>query len=142
MLYVFFWVISRRLNFICRRFGTLFHFYRQVGAVILHLPAYEDGTEFSETSADKIQMPGELPRRKHTTCRTRRKFEIKVFRGFPQLPVEHLQQRIASSSTPSPLNQQAATLSNITVATEGVISCFRRSVAEICCLVELRSVVW
>jgi len=23
MLYVFFWVITRRLNFICRRFGTL-----------------------------------------------------------------------------------------------------------------------
>jgi len=30
MLYVFFWVIPRRLNFICRRFGTLclFHLYR------------------------------------------------------------------------------------------------------------------
>jgi hypothetical protein len=30
--YVFFWVIPRRLNFICRRFGTLclFHFHRQV----------------------------------------------------------------------------------------------------------------
>jgi len=49
--YVFFWVIPRRLNFICRRFGTLclFHLHRQVG---------------------------ELPRRKHATCRTRRKFEI------------------------------------------------------------------
>ena len=33
MLYVFFWVISRRLNFIYRRFGTLclFHLHRQVG---------------------------------------------------------------------------------------------------------------
>jgi len=32
-LYVFFWVIPRRLNFICRRFGThcLFHLHRQVG---------------------------------------------------------------------------------------------------------------
>ena len=31
-LYVFFWVIPRRLNFICRRFGTLclFHLHRQV----------------------------------------------------------------------------------------------------------------
>ena len=30
---IFFWVISRRLNFICRRFGTLclFHLHRQVG---------------------------------------------------------------------------------------------------------------
>ena len=31
MLYVFFWVIPRRLNFICRRFGTLSHLHRQVG---------------------------------------------------------------------------------------------------------------
>ena len=33
MLYVFFWVIPRRLNFICRRFGTLYLFqlHRQVG---------------------------------------------------------------------------------------------------------------
>ena len=31
--YAFFWVIPRRLNFICRRFGTLclFHLHRQVG---------------------------------------------------------------------------------------------------------------
>ena len=33
MLYAFFWVIPRRLSFICRRFGTLFlfHLHRQVG---------------------------------------------------------------------------------------------------------------
>ena len=33
MLYAFFWVIPRRLNFICRHFGTLclFHLHRQVG---------------------------------------------------------------------------------------------------------------
>jgi hypothetical protein len=30
MLYAFFWVIPRRLNFVCRRFGTLFHLHRQV----------------------------------------------------------------------------------------------------------------
>ena len=31
MLYAFFWVITRRLEFICRRFGTLclFHLHRQ-----------------------------------------------------------------------------------------------------------------
>jgi hypothetical protein len=29
--------------------------------VILHLPAYEDGTECSETSAYKIQTPGNFP---------------------------------------------------------------------------------
>ena len=32
MLYAFFWVIPRRLKFICRHFGTLFHLHRQVGA--------------------------------------------------------------------------------------------------------------
>jgi len=33
MLYAFFWVIPRRLNFICRRFGTLclFHLHRGIG---------------------------------------------------------------------------------------------------------------
>jgi hypothetical protein len=33
MLYAFFWVIPRRLNFICQRFGTLclFHLHRRVG---------------------------------------------------------------------------------------------------------------
>ena len=33
LLYAFFWVISRRLNCICRRFGTLclFHLHRQLG---------------------------------------------------------------------------------------------------------------
>ena len=32
MLYAFFWVIPRRPNFVCRRFGTLclFHIHRQV----------------------------------------------------------------------------------------------------------------
>jgi hypothetical protein len=58
MLYVFFWVIPQRLNFISRRFGTLylFHLYRQEGdysicpifigkKVIMHLLAYEDGTD-------------------------------------------------------------------------------------------------
>jgi len=33
LLNAFFWVIPRRLNFICRRFGALFlfHLHRQVG---------------------------------------------------------------------------------------------------------------
>jgi len=29
LLYAFFWVITRRLNFLCRRFGTLFHLHRR-----------------------------------------------------------------------------------------------------------------
>jgi len=39
VLYVFFWVIPRPLNFICRRFGTLclFHLHRQVGVEWLNL---------------------------------------------------------------------------------------------------------
>ena len=50
MLYAFFWIISRRLKFICRRFGTLclFHLHRQVGVKnehSPHLPAYEDGKD-------------------------------------------------------------------------------------------------
>jgi len=54
MLYVFFWVIPRRLNFICRRFGTLclFHLHRQVG-VELHLPEQS------------------VPKRRHTKFRRR-----------------------------------------------------------------------
>jgi len=54
----FFWVIPRRLNFICRRFGTLSHLHRQVGT---YLPAYEDGTVCSETSAYKIQPSVNYP---------------------------------------------------------------------------------
>ena len=41
-------------------------------------PMKMEQTECSETSAYKIHTPGELPRRKHTAFRTRRKFEIKV----------------------------------------------------------------
>ena len=49
---------------------------------INHLPAYEDGTKCSETSAYKIQTPGNFPEEniKHKTCRTWRKFEIKKTR--------------------------------------------------------------
>jgi len=55
MLYAFFWVITQRLKFICRSFGTLclFHLHRQVDA-------YEDITECSETSAYKLQTTGNL----------------------------------------------------------------------------------
>ena len=64
-LYAFFWVIPRHPNFICWCFGTLcvFHLHGQVGVKkhSSHLPAYEDGTESSETSAYKIQTPGNYP---------------------------------------------------------------------------------
>ena len=62
-------VIPRCLKFICRRFGTfcLFHLHRQVDAsgkdaFHSHLPACEDGTECSETSAYKLQTPGYYPK--------------------------------------------------------------------------------
>jgi hypothetical protein len=59
-LYVFFWVIPRRLNFISRRFGTLylFHLRRQEGEF---LPMKMEQIECSETSAYKIQTPGNHP---------------------------------------------------------------------------------
>jgi len=56
MLYVFFWVIPRRLNFICRRFGTL-----SVLSTRTYLPMKMEQTECSETSAYKIQTPGNHP---------------------------------------------------------------------------------
>ena len=52
MFYAFFWVITRRLEFICRHFEKLclFHFHRQT---------YDDGTDgVSETSAYKLQTSG------------------------------------------------------------------------------------
>jgi len=57
--------------------NTQFYLHRKVGVVIQHLPAYEDETKCYETSAYKIQTPGKIPRRKHRTYRTRRKFEIR-----------------------------------------------------------------
>jgi len=92
MLYSFFWVIPRRLNFIYRRFGTLCSIFiggvgrknnrdENVGVFIgervwldnkypnnlipLMFPAYtayEDGTECFETSVYKIQTPGNHPK--------------------------------------------------------------------------------
>ena len=58
-MYAFFWVIPRRLNFICRRLGTLCSIF--IGRYT-HLPAYEDGTGCSETSAYKIKTPGNHPK--------------------------------------------------------------------------------
>ena len=62
MLYAFFWVIPRRLNFICRRLGThcIFHLHRQV-AISTYLPMKMEQTGCSETLAYKIQTPGNHP---------------------------------------------------------------------------------
>jgi len=54
--------------------NTLTHLHRRVSMKI----SCEDGSAgCSETLAYKIQMPGNYPEEKHTTLRTRRKFEIK-----------------------------------------------------------------
>jgi hypothetical protein len=55
-----FWVIHRRLNFIRRRFGILclFHLYRRYKQEEMRM----EETECSETSAYKIQTPGNRPK--------------------------------------------------------------------------------
>ena len=62
ILYAFFWVIPPRLNFICRRFGTLclFHLHRRIGVEIFYTyPTMKmEQTECTETSEYKIQTPG------------------------------------------------------------------------------------
>jgi len=45
--------------------------------VIIHLLAYEDGTECSETSAYKIQTPGKYPEENIQHTEQRRKYEVK-----------------------------------------------------------------
>jgi hypothetical protein len=61
MVYAFLWVIPRRLNFICRRFGTLSVPSSMAGR-------YEDGTECSETSAYKIHTPGITQKKAYKKC--------------------------------------------------------------------------
>jgi hypothetical protein len=57
LLYAFFWVIPRRLNFICRRFGTHCSIFigKQASRLFTYLPMRMVQTECSETSAYKIQ---------------------------------------------------------------------------------------
>jgi hypothetical protein len=61
---VLFWVIPRRLKFICRSFGTfcLFHLHRQVDSTHIYLPMKMEETECSETSAYKLQTPRYYPK--------------------------------------------------------------------------------
>jgi hypothetical protein len=63
MLYAFFWVISRRLQFICRRFGTLclFHLHRKV-----------DVSKILLTSTCLWRWNGQsVPKRRHINSRRR-----------------------------------------------------------------------
>ena len=97
ILYAFFWVIPRRFNFICRRFGTLFHLHRWVGMkndwdlvrkfssqnfspintptfstpVILHTyPPMKMERECSETSAYNTQTPGNYQKKAYNIQNT------------------------------------------------------------------------
>jgi hypothetical protein len=57
-----------------------------------YLPAYENGTECSETLAYKIQTPGNYPEKSYATFRTRGKFEIKysdIDKGLTRDTAEH-----------------------------------------------------
>jgi len=54
-MYSLFWMIPRRLNFMCRRFGTLC-------SIFMDRTTYEDGAECSEMSAHKTQNPGNHPK--------------------------------------------------------------------------------
>jgi len=65
MLYAFFWVIPGRQNFVRQDFKTLFHNHRQVHLqrkVILHTYPPIKLEQCSETSAYKIQKPGNYPK--------------------------------------------------------------------------------
>jgi hypothetical protein len=74
MLYAFFWIIPRSLEFICGRFGTLclFRLHRQVDvsrmnsflvhSTHIYLPMKTEQTECSETSEYKRHTPGNYPK--------------------------------------------------------------------------------
>jgi hypothetical protein len=71
MLYAFFWVIPRRLNFICQHLGILclFRLHRRVGMKnSSYLPTYEDGKLCSEMLAYKIQTPRNYPEESIQEC--------------------------------------------------------------------------
>ena len=96
MLYAFFWVIPRRLNFICRRFGTLclFHLHRRIDVEFYIYPTMKiEQTECSETSAYKIQTQGNYPEEsiKHSehgeSLKSGRSVLFSVIQGIPSLLV-------------------------------------------------------
>jgi hypothetical protein len=59
LLHAFFWVRPWHLNFVCQHFGTLWiNLHRRVDT---NPPTKSEQTECSETSAYKIQTPGNYP---------------------------------------------------------------------------------
>ena len=69
-LFVFFWVIPRRLICICRRFGTLYQFH-------LQRPLKMEQIECSETSAYINHTPGNHP--KENKQQDSRRLQIRSF---------------------------------------------------------------
>ena len=74
LLYFYFWVILPRLNFICRRFGTLCSIF--IGGVSTP-PMMMEQTRVFRNFGIQNSDAGESPKSTNTTFRTRRKFEIK-----------------------------------------------------------------
>ena len=74
VLYAFFWVIPRRLNFICRRFGTLslLNLHWRIGISLWRW----NRQSVPKRRYIKFRRLG-ITQKKHTAFRTRRKFEIK-----------------------------------------------------------------
>jgi hypothetical protein len=63
LLYVFFWVFSRRQIVICRCFGTLCQFHLQrLGLVLYTQPFKMELTDGAETSANHNLTPGKYPK--------------------------------------------------------------------------------
>ena len=76
LLYIFFWVFPRRQIVVGRRFGTLYQFHLQRLGV--QCEAFEDGTDTGFRNVGQLQFDaGEIPRRKYTISKSRRKSEIK-----------------------------------------------------------------
>jgi hypothetical protein len=69
LLYFLFWVIPRRLNFMCLVSE------QPVSSIFT---TCEDGTDCSETSVQNSDYE-ELPKGENTTLKTRRKLEIKIY---------------------------------------------------------------
>ena len=77
ILYIFFWVFPRRQCIICRRFGTMYQFHLQRLEVDSLLPAFEDGTDTWFRNVGILYIDaGEIPKRKYTIFKSRRKLEI------------------------------------------------------------------
>jgi hypothetical protein len=68
MLYSFFWMIPRRLNFVCQRFGTLCSIFtvrvNKKSQLFFSVtrPMKMEQTEHSETSTHKTHTPGYHPK--------------------------------------------------------------------------------